>query len=80
MQLIRVKSARCALADCHLLARHVSGGLGLRNAGLTEYLSGVLNVLAETACGPRRSAPDSSLPSSLLYEQYADGTGWRVVH
>jgi arsenical pump membrane protein len=32
---------------------------GLRNAGLTEYLSGVLNLLAEKGYGQQRSAPAS---------------------
>ena len=32
---------------------------GLRNAGLTEYLSGVLNVLADKDFGQRRLAPAS---------------------
>ena len=36
-----VSPARCPHGDCHLLARHVSVVYGLRNAGLTEYLSGV---------------------------------------
>ncbi len=53
---------------------------GLRNAGLTEYLSGVSTCWRITACGPRRSAPDSSRLPLFYYEQYADGTGWRVVH
>lgn len=34
---------------------------GLRNAGLTEYLSGVLNLLAEKDCGQQRSVRVSSL-------------------
>ena len=32
---------------------------GLRNAGLTELLSGVLDELARQGCGRRRSAPAS---------------------
>ncbi len=47
MQLIRVKYCAVRPADCHLLARHVSGGLWPAQCRITEYLSGVLNVLAE---------------------------------
>ncbi len=35
------------MADRHLLIGDVPVVYGLRNAGLTEYLSGVLNVLAD---------------------------------
>lgn len=54
---------------------------GLRNAGLTEYLSGVLNVLADN--GLWAATLGTGIPHRLplfYYEQYADGTGWRVVH
>ena len=54
---------------------------GLRNAGLTEYLSGVLSVLADNGLWARdaRHRIPHRLPL-FYYEQYADGTGWRVVH
>ncbi len=42
------------MADRHILSGNVSGDLWSRNAGLTEYLSGVLNVLADKGFGPRR--------------------------
>ncbi|SQD00787.1 arsenical pump membrane protein [Escherichia coli] len=49
--------------------------------GLTEYLSGVLNVLADN--GLWAATLGTGFLTAFLsfyYEQYADGTGWRVVH
>lgn len=66
MRLIRVKS--CAVPWQIVI---FSLGMylvvyGLRNAGLTEYLSGVLNVLADNGLWAATLGTGFSPPSSLL--------------
>jgi hypothetical protein len=54
---------------------------GLRNAGLTEYLSGVLNVLADK--GLWAATLGYWLPDGFPvfhHEQYAYRAGWRSLY
>lgn len=51
---------------------------GLRNAGLTEYLSDVLNLLAEKGLWAATFGTGSDRVTVVGDEQYADGADWRI--
>lgn len=53
---------------------------GLRNAGLTEYLSGVLNSGRTRTVGHHAGNRVHHRVSLIHNEQYAHGADWRALH